>query len=293
MASGGDPQELDDPPASLRLQVWENFGVPVTYSSTGEWVVDKTRTVCRRCLAAVGWCEWKYIEHANAYPTPSLEQDKKKTVQLLLPTVLHQPLDTHTNRANKNYWSNPNAPVFPGRGTWHVVACAQTLLQHALPSTYEPNYRPFYIQQNMDVDRAQVVCCTLRFTNDWWVDFSCHGKLTVPISFSFSAYFIDSDWEMKTSVLQTPNSYQTRTGPRCLNRGMNQTVTSVYSYTPNIYTTRTQLTTFQQIPEGDRHESIHIHLCEIHPKQDVNIKGNFMRSNRTPSWWHVKQDPVW
>ena len=39
MAIGGDPQELEDPPASLRLQVWENFGFPVTYTSTGERVV--------------------------------------------------------------------------------------------------------------------------------------------------------------------------------------------------------------------------------------------------------------
>ena len=56
-----------------------------------------------------------------------------------------------------------------------------------------------------------------------------------------------------------------------------------------IYTTRTQ--TFQQIPEGDRHESIQIHLCEIHHKQDVYVKGNLMRSNRTTSWWLSNRIP--
>ena len=33
VASGDDPQELEDPSASLRLQVWENVGFPVTHSS--------------------------------------------------------------------------------------------------------------------------------------------------------------------------------------------------------------------------------------------------------------------
>ena len=42
MASGGDPQEIEDLSASLRSQVWENVGFPVSYSSTGERVVDKT-----------------------------------------------------------------------------------------------------------------------------------------------------------------------------------------------------------------------------------------------------------
>ena len=48
-------QEIEDPPASLRSQVWENFGFPVSYSSTGERVVDKTRTVGQRCSAVVGY----------------------------------------------------------------------------------------------------------------------------------------------------------------------------------------------------------------------------------------------
>ena len=72
-------------------------------------------------------------------------------------------------------------------------------------STYEPNYSLFHIQQNTDVDRARVVCCTLRFTNDRWVDLSCHGTL------SNGAHFIDSDWEMKTSVLQTQPLYELHT----------------------------------------------------------------------------------
>ena len=104
MASGGDPQELEVLPASLRSQVWENVGFPATYSSTGERVVDKKRTVCRRCSAAVGYVSGNtsnMLTHINAITQmcQSMEHDKKKSVQLLLPTVLHQPLDTHTNRA--------------------------------------------------------------------------------------------------------------------------------------------------------------------------------------------------
>ena len=65
MASGGDPREIEDPPASLRSQVWENFSFPVSYSSTGERaseeghlslmlsMVDKTSSVCRCCKAVV------------------------------------------------------------------------------------------------------------------------------------------------------------------------------------------------------------------------------------------------
>ena len=86
-------------------------------------------------------------------------------------------------------------------------------------------------------NREQLIHC---FTNDWWVDFSCHGKL------SNAAHFIDSDWGIKTSVLQTRALTWSRTQAHfsflfflhCTelvqNRGMNRTVTSVYRYTPSV-----------------------------------------------------------
>lgn len=48
VASGG-ADELEKPPASFKLHVWEHFGFPVKYNDDGSRVVDKTVTVCRHC----------------------------------------------------------------------------------------------------------------------------------------------------------------------------------------------------------------------------------------------------
>lgn len=46
-------QELEDPPASFKFAVWEHFGFPVEYNSDGAQVVDRAKTVCRRCFTSV------------------------------------------------------------------------------------------------------------------------------------------------------------------------------------------------------------------------------------------------
>ena len=45
--------ELEVPPASFKSAVWEHFGFPVQHNSDGERVVDRTKTVCRRCFTEV------------------------------------------------------------------------------------------------------------------------------------------------------------------------------------------------------------------------------------------------
>ena len=51
--SSDNAQELEDPPASFKSAVWEHFGFPLDYNNDGVRVVDRTRTVCRRCSTAV------------------------------------------------------------------------------------------------------------------------------------------------------------------------------------------------------------------------------------------------
>lgn len=147
MASGNNPQELEDLPASV---VWETFGFLVSYNSKHEQVVDQTRMVCQRCSAVENTLKilihiWSH--HPDVLITGGRQ---KKTVQLLIPTVFKQPLETHTDRAKKNFGSNWNlhfisyVAICCARWLWLqlFIKSAQALLQHSIPCTHKANCDP-------------------------------------------------------------------------------------------------------------------------------------------------------
>ena len=71
MAISDNTQELEDTPASFKSAVWEHFRFPVDYNNDGVRVVDRTRTVCRRCLTAVRYANRTHAKHAKSYQKAS------------------------------------------------------------------------------------------------------------------------------------------------------------------------------------------------------------------------------
>ncbi|KAK0146118.1 hypothetical protein N1851_014613 [Merluccius polli] len=53
MASGGERERFEEAPASFKSSVWEHFGFAVDYNDEGQKTVDKTKSVCKRCLTRV------------------------------------------------------------------------------------------------------------------------------------------------------------------------------------------------------------------------------------------------
>ena len=96
--------ELEDPPASYKSVVWENFGFPVQYSNDGKRVVDRTKTVCRRCSTEVGYVAGNtsnMLTHMRRHhPDVSVTGARKKTstVQQLIPGAFNQTLSNKTDR---------------------------------------------------------------------------------------------------------------------------------------------------------------------------------------------------
>ena len=76
MANGGE-----DPPAPLRSQVWQNFSFPVSYNSTGERVVEKTRTVHRRCSAVVRYVSGNTSNQGSQVSRIHLDKHAFQSVQ--------------------------------------------------------------------------------------------------------------------------------------------------------------------------------------------------------------------
>lgn len=69
MASTNEMLELEDQFESFKSGVWEEIWFLVSHNSNGERVVDKTRTVCRRCSSIVN--EKKRI-HMHLFFSPPL-----------------------------------------------------------------------------------------------------------------------------------------------------------------------------------------------------------------------------
>ena len=95
-------------PASLlgyKSVVWENFGFPVQHSSDGKRVVDRTKAVCRRCFAEVGYVTGNtsnMLTHRRPHhPDVSVTGARKKTstVQQLIPGAFNQTLGNNTDIA--------------------------------------------------------------------------------------------------------------------------------------------------------------------------------------------------
>ena len=99
--------ELEDPPALYKSAVWEKFGFPVQYSNDGKRVVDRTKTVCWRCSAEVGYVAGNtsnMLTHMRRHhPDVSVTGARKKTstVQQLIPGAFNQTLSNKTDRAKK------------------------------------------------------------------------------------------------------------------------------------------------------------------------------------------------
>lgn len=76
--------ELEEPPASFKSAVWEHFGFPVQHNSDGERVVDRTKTVCRRCFTEVRYVAgntFNMLTHIRRHhPDMSITGTRKKNV---------------------------------------------------------------------------------------------------------------------------------------------------------------------------------------------------------------------
>ncbi|XP_073721603.1 E3 SUMO-protein ligase ZBED1-like [Misgurnus anguillicaudatus] len=131
---------------------------------------------------------------------------QKKTVQLLLPTVLNQPLDTHTNKAKKIteaigiYMSSSMRPYSlveePGfKYLLHILEPRYNMPSRThIRQTVVPS---IYNQTRALMEHELSAAPSVSLTTDGWTSRATESYLTV------TAHFIDSEWEMKASVLQT------------------------------------------------------------------------------------------
>lgn len=208
MASG---EELEDPPSSFKSVVWENFGFPVTYNSDGDRVVNKTKTVCRRCSATVNYVSGNtsnMLSHVRRHhpDMPITGTRRKKSVQLRLPTVLQQPLDTNACRAKKITEAIGIYIASAMRPYSTIDEAGFRYLLHVL----EPRYTPpasthvrqsvvpaLYNKTRVIVEEELKTAHSVALTTDSWTSRATESFLTV------TAHFISSEWDMRSVVLQT------------------------------------------------------------------------------------------
>lgn len=206
-------EELEDPPSSLKSIVWDNFGFPVTYNGDGERVVDKTRTVCRRCSTGVNYSSGNtsnMLTHIKRHhpDIPVTGTRRKKTVQLRLPNVLglDQPLDTSTSRAKKITEAIGIYIASSMRPYSTVEEVGFRYLLHVLEPRYTPPSRKsvresvvpaLYNRTRGIVEQELKAAHSVALTTDSWTSRATESFLTV------TAHFISTEWGMRTVVLQT------------------------------------------------------------------------------------------
>ncbi|XP_060768023.1 E3 SUMO-protein ligase ZBED1-like [Neoarius graeffei] len=229
MASG---EELEDPPSSFKSVVWDNFEFPMSYNSNGERVVDKTKTVCHRCSTSVHYVSGNtsnMLTHIQRHhpDIPITGTRRKKSVQLRLPNVLQQPLDTNTCRAKKITKAIVIYIASAMRPYSTVEEAGFKYLLHVLEPRYTPPSRShvresvvpaLYNRTRQIVEQGLKAAHSIALTTDSWTSWATESFLTV------TAHFISPEWDMRTVVLQTRPLHEQHTSTHLAEK-LNEVVT--------------------------------------------------------------------
>ena len=235
MASGKG-QELEDAPAAhYRSAVWEHFAFRVTYDDGGKKIVDKSATVCKHCATRVVYVNSNTSNMSahlrRHHPSEKIGSARGKGAeakgQLLLPAAFKQAYGDESDRAKcitkgvAYFIAKDMQPysVVEGAGFRHMIKALEP--RYKIPSRKHFSNKvipALYEETRQEIVKELSDTASVALTSDGWTSRATESFLTVTV------HYITSEWEMKSSVLQTRPLYESHTSEH-LSEALTEAVT--------------------------------------------------------------------
>nr|XP_054592988.1 E3 SUMO-protein ligase ZBED1-like [Nothobranchius furzeri] len=200
--------------ADFGSTVWNFFGFHVKRDPDGKRVVDKTTTVCRRCHTMLNYFSGNTTNmtvhlrrhHPDAKTSGVREKQQQPSMQKALPESFRQPFTRDSKRAKEidrviaTFIAVDMRPfsVVDNIGFREMLRVLEP--RYNLPSrTYftETAVPALYNETKAKLETAVSAAPAVALTSDGWTSRATQSFLTVTV------HYIDAEWQMKSSVLQT------------------------------------------------------------------------------------------
>uniref|UniRef100_A0A1A8JA70 BED-type domain-containing protein n=1 Tax=Nothobranchius kuhntae TaxID=321403 RepID=A0A1A8JA70_NOTKU len=214
MAAASAVPEVERPPPSFRSGLWNFFGFHVKRDPDGKRITDKTTTVCRRCHTMLNYVSGNPTNmtvhlrrhHPDAQTSGGRNKHQQPSKQQALPESFRQPFTRDSKRAKEidraiaTFIAVDMRPfsVVDNIGFQETLRVLEP--RYNLPSrTYftETAVPALYNETKAKLETAVSAAPAVALTSDGWTSRATQSSLAVTV------HYIDPEWQMKSSVLQT------------------------------------------------------------------------------------------
>lgn len=214
-------EEIVDAPSSNKSVVWTHFGFPCKRQENGEKIVDKTKTVCKLCRYSSPYTTAStttMMYHLQRHHKEKLLPQPKKQLPKDQPTLqkaFAAPLLAASRRAKDItqsigfFIANDMRPfsVVEDEGFRKLVHTLEPKYHIPSRTHFSKSVVPaMYESARVKVKEALQKGERVAITTDGWTSRTTQSYLTI------TAHTIDTEWEMKSFVLQTRVMFESHTG---------------------------------------------------------------------------------
>ncbi|KAK7915974.1 hypothetical protein WMY93_011735, partial [Mugilogobius chulae] len=216
--------KFENAPPSFKSVVWEHFGFGVEFNDKGEKLVNKTTTVCKLCLACTPYTTGNTTNMSahlrRHHPQVSLTgtgkqqvtgqksdqsiadlfqksysftSDKHKKITHAVAVYIAKALQPYSMVENEGF-----CYLMKTMDPRYAVPSRTYFTSNVIPGLYDK------ARQNIVDDLAK--SNNLALTTDSWTSRATESYLTITVH-----YIVDSDWQIKSAVLQTRPLYESHT----------------------------------------------------------------------------------